>query len=160
MLPLSLIDLLRTALEHINLSMVEREGLAQKVYSYGIILQEIATRSKTFLDGPMRPRGKLNVVTTPFMWADLSSGRWLGGLGRQASRNSFSGVFKRSCFPTWPNILYPLSDQTIPRNRVGWRKHFEKDLVKIPSITSEMVLYIRWIATIEIFFRKIVPCRW
>ena len=70
MLPLSLIDLLWTAPEHINLTKVEREGSSQKadVYSYGgIILQEIATRSKPFLDGPMRPRGKIHVVTTPFM---------------------------------------------------------------------------------------------
>ena len=67
-LPLSLIHLLRTAPEHINLSKAEREGSSQKadVYSYGIILQEIATRSKPFLDGPMRPRGKINAVTTPF----------------------------------------------------------------------------------------------
>lgn len=69
MLSLSLTDLLWTAPEHINLSKVEREGSSQKadVYSYGIILQEIATRSKPFLDGPMRPRGKIRAVTTPFM---------------------------------------------------------------------------------------------
>ena len=69
MLSLSLIDLLWTAPEHINLTKVEREGSSQKadVYSYGIILQEIATRSKPFLDGPMIPRGKIYVVTTPFM---------------------------------------------------------------------------------------------
>ena len=69
MLPLSRIDLLWAAPEHINLSKVEREGSSQKadVYSYGIILQEIASRSKPFLEGPMRPRGKLNIATTPFM---------------------------------------------------------------------------------------------
>ena len=69
MLSFSLIDLLWTAPEHINLTKVEREGSSQKadVYSYGIILQEIATRSKPFLDGPMRPRGKIHVVTTTFM---------------------------------------------------------------------------------------------
>jgi len=51
-------DLLWTAPEHINLSKAEREGSSQKadVYSYGIILQGIATRSKPFLDGPMRRR--------------------------------------------------------------------------------------------------------
>lgn len=52
-------DLLWTAPEHINLGKVEREGSSQKadVYSYGIILQEIATRSKPFADCPMGPRG-------------------------------------------------------------------------------------------------------
>ena len=69
MLPLSLIDLLWTAPELINLSKVEREGSSQKadVYSYGIILQKIATQSKPFLDVPMRPRDKINAVTTLFM---------------------------------------------------------------------------------------------
>lgn len=58
----SFTDLLWTAPEHINLSKVEREGLSQKadVYSYGIILQEIATRSKPFIDCPLGPKGTLN----------------------------------------------------------------------------------------------------
>lgn len=52
-------DLLWTAPEHINISKIEREGFSQKadVYSYGILLQEMATRSEPFSGSLLQPKG-------------------------------------------------------------------------------------------------------
>ena len=94
----SFTDLLWTAPEHINLSKVEREGLSQKadVYSYGIILQEIATRSKPFINCPLGPKGTLNsfskrysqirlrlisiiFVRTPVLALHKASSLWMRG---------------------------------------------------------------------------------
>lgn len=52
-------DLLWTAPEHINISKIEREGFSQKadVYSYGIVLQEMATRSEPFSGRLLQPKG-------------------------------------------------------------------------------------------------------
>ena len=52
-------DLLWTAPEHINISKIEREGFSQKadVYSYGIVLQEMATRSEPFSGSLLQPKG-------------------------------------------------------------------------------------------------------
>ncbi|XP_073235127.1 atrial natriuretic peptide receptor 1-like [Porites lutea] len=51
-------DLLWTAPEHINIAKVEREGFSQKadVYSYGILLQEMATRSEPFSGCQLEPK--------------------------------------------------------------------------------------------------------
>ena len=55
----SVIDLLWTAPEHINISKVERDGFSQKgdVYSYGVLLQEMATRSEPFSAKMLQPKG-------------------------------------------------------------------------------------------------------
>ena len=51
-------DLLWTAPEHINITKIEREGFSQKadVYSYGIVLQEMATRSEPFSGSLLQPK--------------------------------------------------------------------------------------------------------
>lgn len=53
-------DLLWTAPEHINITKIEREGFSQKadVYSYGIVLQEMATRSEPFSGSLLQPKSK------------------------------------------------------------------------------------------------------
>ena len=54
-----------TAPEHIDFNKGEKSGFSQKgdVYSYGIILQEISTRCKPFLDCNLDCKGNLAIIT-------------------------------------------------------------------------------------------------